>query len=235
MNPDDIKEVDGQLIYQDKAIQIAIKHFHILDLDLPEDTGYMKHLFQAIKSNKTAVLSHENATYASDKTLLGYLYQTRHTMSQFNREFVEKYLPWSSGFDCQDKVVYHGQKFLFNDLLSPRIKDNFVLKIGIGLQGAGVMIGKDASVKQWETAISEAKEKKDGMLQEYLAPDSVELPFVEEEKIIYRVCPFVLGKYVYLGNAAAGNVVRYSKKIDETVINYHQGSHVVVSFVESFH
>ncbi|MGH7998253.1 MAG: hypothetical protein ACREPR_02165, partial [Brasilonema sp.] len=233
MNPDLCSFKNGKLYFQNLPIDIGIKHFHISDLDFPEDTPFIESLFQGTENFGTSLLAHEDSTLMSDKRLMGYLYEYQEILSSFEKEFLFKHIPWTCVLEKETVVSYRGEKWKIEKLLDPRFRSEFLMKPGPGLQGKGIVVGKDCTPSVWEREAQIALDTGRFILQKFYKADTQSLPFLKAGKLQYLECPIILGPFVIDYKADGGIFVRYTKDRGETIINYHRGSHTTCCFIEN--
>lgn len=222
VNPDDFKCCDGHLYHNGLPLDIGIKHYHLSDLDFPEDTPYLGPLFQATELEGTHLLSHEQATLMSDKTLLALCHESIDEFCEEDRELIRAYIPWTARLTPD----------LANSHLSPSRRHEFIIKPGHRLQGEGVHVGAALSDADWDKAIRMAVSDCRYIVQAYHEPDTHELPFLRPAGVVHLECPAILGPFVVDGKANAGVLVRMLTEKRLAAIGYCTGAVLGCAFRE---
>ena len=166
----------------------------------------------------------------SNKAFFAEMYKTISDYSPQDAAFIRQYLPWSSFIDDGD-VEFQGQKIAMRDLMDPRHRAKFVLKQGLGEGGEGVYVGRATSESDWVNLMKSAWGNPQSFVQEFITPDTVTLPYLEESGISFQKTDFVLGQYV-IGKELISPLLRLDKADSRGVINHAQGAIVASSLME---
>ncbi|MFJ1798550.1 hypothetical protein [Streptomyces sp. NPDC088180] len=117
-----------------------------------------------IRKCGAAVLTPQSSYQAANKQLFALLSQGQDWMSDRDREFVRRYIPWSRSVR-EETVEYRGTSWKLDELLRGRRAD-FVLKRSDGDQNFDVHIGALTDASAWEDVIAKAREAGTWIAQE---------------------------------------------------------------------
>lgn len=145
------------------------------------------------------ILSNGVSTLLSNKLILALAMEATEESDPGAHEFFSLHLPWSK-IVRPGPVIFHGEKVELTELLLPQHRSQFVLKAGFGWAGNDVLWGGECGEEKWSTAIKSAFSSNGAYLvQEFLKPDHIELPFltelgnVEFESVIALFGPYLFG------------------------------------------
>lgn len=139
-----------------------------------------------------------------------------------DQDLVRRHIPWTARLESvrpADAVAR---------------QPSLVLKPADGYGGTGVVIGPAVPAGDWRQALDRAAAAGHHVLQEYVACDTVVLPFMNAQGGEHRVAsvPFVLGPFVF-GRRPAGVLVRHGTPASgaDAVLNVMQGAFPNAAFV----
>lgn len=140
------------------------------------------------------VLSNGYSTLLSNKLAFGIVHEEQEDGEA--RCFFERYLPWSR-LIRPGLVRFHSEEADMVVLLQACRRDQFVLKKGFGWGGNDVLWGKQCTETVWNEAVRTALESNQWLIQEYLKPDTIEMPFLgDDNRICWRKNNVLLGPYI---------------------------------------
>lgn len=229
-HPDLVTEKDGFLYFGEQKIDIALRNVSLDAWNPSVDFLFVTQYLNACSGGGTLIISDERASLMSNKALFAEMYKLLAVYSPKDMQFIREYVPWSS-FVVDGPIEFHGQKVSMLDLMEPRHKEKFVLKKGRGEGGEGVYIGRYTNLCEWTELICQSLNNPLYFVQEYLEPDSVILPYLNEDGVSFQKTAFVLGQYA-IGKEIISPLVRLDKANRRGVINHAQGAIVSPSLME---
>ena len=165
-----LKLTKNDLVYNNKPMH-AVLMLNYAPNDISPD------LFRAFLMNRVYFPDHLGTFLLADKRNLCLLRELAE-QKQFEEKhnaMILKYVPWTE-IVSDKKVTYNGKEYSLPALLKEQ-KDQFVIKIAMGLQGKDVFIGKFMSQEEWNNAIAQSLQTQNFIAQEFsdsknfLAPD----------------------------------------------------------------
>ncbi|MFI5778892.1 hypothetical protein [Nocardia sp. NPDC051570] len=183
---------------------LGLRNFTIPDwLELGIDTAPV----QAALDNGCLLVGTQTSTFLSSKLTMGLLSEGRPWMSAAERAVVERYLPWTR--ILSDRRTTRGDKDV--DLVQFVIdnRELLVLKESLGMSGKEVTLGREATQREWESAVTTAAPNT-SIVQDYIDPHTCRLPILadtDDEPRNVDIAP-VLGP-VLLGGRPAGVFTRF--------------------------
>lgn len=198
---------------------VALRHFMP---DEWKELGINLALVRRAADAGTLMLSPESAFLLQNKKIMAWL-SASEDLSPADRAFVDDHLPWTRLMHAGD-VRYRGRDWHLPELVA-RHQADLVLKPAADYGGHDVLVGRFASAGEWSAATENALTRSDFIVQEYAAPDPVNLAFYNRASGRVRradVTP-VLGFAVF-GGRDAGCVVRHNPSLSRGVVNGAQGA-----------
>jgi hypothetical protein len=229
-HPDLVEEKQGSLYYGEQKIDIALRNVSLDAWNPSDDFPFISQYLKACAQGGTLIISDERASLMSNKAFFAEMYKNLSAYSPQDAKFIREFLPWSS-FIGDGIVDFHGQKISMHDLLDPRHREKFVLKKGRGEGGEGVYVGRTTSAAEWTELIAKSWNNPHYFIQEFFAPDTLTLPYLNEDGVSFQQTAFVLGQYT-VGKEIISPLVRLDKADRRGVINHAQGAIVSTSLVE---
>ncbi len=163
---------------------------------------------QEALDNGCLLVGTQTSTFLSSKLTMGLLSEGRPWMTAAERDLVARYLPWTRVL-TERKTTWEGR---IVDLVPFAVehKDELVLKEGLGMSGKQVIIGKDATVAEWEAAVGRAAGMGTSVVQRYVEPRGCRLAMVADgvDEPYEAVVAPVLGPLLF-GGRPAGLFARF--------------------------
>jgi hypothetical protein len=100
------------------------------------------------------LLSPQSSYFVADKKVFAWLSEGQPWMSDEDRAFVARYVPWTRVV-ADTATTWRGRRHDLLDLLL-RERERFVLKEAFGMMGLGMSIGRDCSDGGWSDAVARA-------------------------------------------------------------------------------
>jgi hypothetical protein len=204
--------VDARFVAIDQVAMKTNPPFHGYDIILKccEISDELMHLskstidsfIELFSDPSVLVLSNGHSTLVSNKLVYGVLVdQLENDGEALN--FFERYIPWSRRVQ-PGRVTFHGEEVDMLDLLQTSRRQCFVLKKGFGWGGTAVKWGGRCTEQEWVHSVEHALSSRHYLLQEYLRPDTIDMPFLSDlDTIEWRRVSVLLGPYVF-GSAPGG-------------------------------
>ncbi len=167
------------------------------------------------------LLATQTAYMIANKKVMGWLSEGRPWMTAADRELVERYLPWTRVVTDRD-VEWRGRTWSLPDLLL-REQERFVLKLGTGMKGENVLIGRFCAEQEWRDQVAEAVADGNHIAQEFVETIPCPMEFADESGPgSHRMDVYpVFGPYIYDGQAG-GLGVRFLPSGRQGVISVHK-------------
>ncbi|MEU7205962.1 hypothetical protein [Streptomyces sp. NPDC045470] len=161
-----------------------------------------------IRKCGAAVLTPQSSYQAANKQLFALLSAGQDWMTEDDRDFVARYLPWSRG-TWEEDVEFQGEKWKLPELLRKRRAD-FVVKRSDGDQNADVHIGARTEESAWEDVIAEAGRAGTWIAQEAAHSAEFDAEVFDRDLGAYRGISTrgVFGP-LFMGGRMTGCVVRH--------------------------
>jgi hypothetical protein len=145
--------------------QLGLRHFTVYewakhDVDLTP-------VQQAVDDGLLLVTT-QTAAFLDNKKTMAMLSEGRPWMTQAERETVARYLPWTRVLTDRP-TTREGRRI---DLV-PHVLDHqedFIIKPGIGMQGMGVVLGRQTDPSTWRHLVQDAADRGDSIVQRYIEP-----------------------------------------------------------------
>lgn len=228
VNPDFIEvREDGYIYFENQRIDIGMRLFSLSSLEFPDDIIHVKKLMEGHLKGSTLMLPCETTSIFSNKKILAYLSEHSYLFPPEDQKIIDDYLPWTRNLSAGSH--HHPEWGLLNLELIKKteFQNKLVLKSGDGEQGNSVYIGCEMDNSQWIEKINFAMSQNSYILQEYIVPDLVKLPFYEpdKQKIQIEDSIAVFGTYVIGNQSGVGVLSRIAKsKANGLVLNYARGA-----------
>ncbi|MDQ0989461.1 hypothetical protein [Streptomyces sp. V3I7] len=161
-----------------------------------------------IRKCGSSVLTPQSSYQAANKQLFALLSQGQEWMTDQDREFVDRYLPWSRVIG-DELVTYQGESWKLDELLRSR-REDFVVKRSDGDQNFDVHIGSRTEPSAWEGVIAKARSAGTWIAQETVRSTGLAAHVLDVEQGEYRdiVTRAVFGP-LFMGGRMTGCVARY--------------------------
>ncbi len=214
-----LKFKNKQLYYEEKIMHSVL----ILDFALSDIS---KDVFRAFMSNQVYFPDHLGTMFLRDKRNLALLRElaTQQKLEPAQNELILKYIPWTEIFENKS-VMFKGETYDMVKLLRDS-KDQFVIKIGDGLQGDDVHIGKFLSTSQWEEILEETIKNRRYIAQEFSDSIDLKAPNTQNQWVPHKL---VWGAFGF-GDTYGGVMVRMSSS-ENTVGAINGATGAVVAIV----
>ncbi|MER6067847.1 hypothetical protein ABT187_03110 [Streptomyces sp. NPDC001817] len=191
---------NGELSYPLGLRYFTVPEWRRLGIDLAE--------IRAALDAGCLLLATQTAYMIANKKVMGWLSEGRPWMTADDRALVERYLPWTRVVTDR-KVEWRGRQWSLPALLLGE-RERFVLKLGTGIKGEEVLIGRFCERAEWEAKVAEAVAGGDHIAQEFVETIPCRMEFADDsgpgsyEADVYPV----FGPYIFDGRAG-GLGVRY--------------------------
>ncbi|MCI4066015.1 hypothetical protein MRQ36_27085 [Micromonospora sp. R77] len=178
---------------------------------------------QAALDRGCLLVGTQTSTFMHSKLTLGLLSEGRPWMSTAERNFVNRYLPWTR--ILTDRKTHRDGRDV--DLL-PYVLDNrdrLVLKAGLGESGKQVVLGREVDQTVWEAAVAEAVADGTSIVQDFVAPQTCRVALLADgadEPHEADVAP-VLGPLLF-GGRPAGVFCRFYGDGTAGIVSVRGGS-----------
>ena len=202
-----------------RKYSIALKHYlseYWQDIGLPIDDTASAHA-------STFFLVPDSGRALSSKLLFAWLSAAAIPLSEADRDFVQKHIPWTRRMEPAE-VEFDERSWLLSDLAIDR-RDEFVLKPISSCGGKGVLLGRITTPTVWQRSVNGALEKRDHILQRYIEADPLTMDFFSRNSGKVRTIPvtYVLGAYLVDG-MNAGSTIRHFPHGEPGVVNLDRGA-----------
>lgn len=200
----------GRLLAGDRVVDGILRLFDAYSQ--PGSPG-LDALIRAVRARRVRMYTPEAALLLGNKMVLAWLWDDIGRLSEPDREFVRRHIPWSASIEAVP----------LPEALARQA--TLVLKPAQGYGGTGVVIGPAVTPEAWRQALESAAPLKQHILQEFTDGDHVELSFTHPgtgEARWARVT-FILGPLIFGGQAAAV-LVRHGTPGAGPVLNTAQGA-----------
>ncbi|MEU8029338.1 hypothetical protein AB0C13_12010 [Streptomyces sp. NPDC049099] len=159
-----------QLVTSDGGVRRPVVLSHFMQLDWDRLGVDLAPVAEAVRRG-ALLLAPESAFLLQNKTVLAWMSQGRPWMTDDERAFVDRHLPWTRVV-ADEEVRYRGGTWQLPLLLRSR-RDDFVLKPVSDYGGHGVVIGCEATDGEWRKRVDEALQGGGHVVQEFVRQDSV--------------------------------------------------------------
>lgn len=222
------------LLSESRKFDFLLRGFPLEMVTFPEDEIPLKPILEALKAKKLSILPNDCKAILSSKTLLAEIWDNINQFNQSDKEFIVKYVPWSTVILPNSKVIFNAKSIELEELLDAKNKNNFVIKKGTGHGGKQVAIGNSITTAEWEQKVHESLKVGDYILQEFHSPDCIQLPFLnlEDNSIRFDTLELMLG-HLIIDDKFAGSVARYKSPHRKGAINHAQGAGVSICLTEA--
>ncbi|MFH1653429.1 MAG: hypothetical protein ABIE74_05175 [Pseudomonadota bacterium] len=209
-----IKAGEHGLYYGNKLIDIAIRNF---PLDVPSSDEEILSLNTLLKSYQDKHAFHlpgDATSIIANKKSFALVWEHIEFLSMSDQLFVKNHIPYTK---LLTKKTLERHEAFGN-------KDLWVLKKSIGHGGKDVLIGKDAaSDKLWNQILNERASSREYVMQNFIEPSQVVLPFVKQGCLYKQKVDIIFGQYVF-GDRAGGTLVRFKNSDAGGAINVSRGT-----------
>ncbi|WP_103535587.1 hypothetical protein [Streptomyces sp. SM11] len=183
----------------------------VLERTVPQewiDAGRELGPLLTIRKCGSAVLTPQSSYQAANKQLFALLSQGQDWMSDRDREFVQRYIPWSRSVR-EEIVEYRGASWELDELLRRRRTD-FVLKRSDGDQNFDVHIGSLTDASTWEDVIAKAHEAGTWIAQETVHSTEIHADVLDCDRGEYLgIATRAVFGPLFMGGRMTGCGVRY--------------------------
>lgn len=161
-----------------------------------------------IRKCGAAVLSPQSSHQVANKQLFALLSKGQEWMTDDDREFVGKYIPWSRGIR-EEHVEFEGDVWELTELLLKR-REDFVLKRSDGDQNFDVHLGSRTCASEWEGIIARAKRAGTWIAQEIVHSAAIEADVLDRDRDAYaRISTRAVFGPLVMGGRMTGCLVVY--------------------------
>jgi len=184
-----------------------------------------KAVVQAYRDGNVCFANPLSSKLGDNKNLLSVLTdeQTSFLFSLKEQKILRQHLPWTRMLR-EGRTIYNGAEIDLVPYIS-RHKDNFVIKPNSEFGGKGVVIGPEASEKDWQNVINESLHDPK-VVQEYVPIPTEEFP-VFNDNVSFAAKKINVNFLTYAGQYGGG----FCRVSDSSVINISAGGALVVLFV----
>ncbi|MFI1996873.1 hypothetical protein [Actinoplanes sp. NPDC020271] len=159
--------------------------------------------------------------HLSNNQVLALISEGMPWMDAAKRALVNRFVPWS-------RVVRDGaveRAGAERDLRSLLVaeQNSMVLKRGVGGSGRYVVLGRSVDASAWSAAVDRAMEEGRWIVQEFVEPVTMKMPFweVESSSVVDRGVPGVISPFVIDGRDA-GCLLRYTLDPSGRLVSFGQ-------------
>lgn len=172
---------------------------------------------------ESAFMVSDSGLSLSSKRVFAWLGSGQVPLSQSEREFVRRHVPWTREV-VAGPVDFEGREHGIEEL-ALRSREKFVLKPVNACGGEGVVVGRATTDERWKAALTAALGSRNHVLQEYIEPDAGRMEFWDRASGRVRdlEVDYVLGPYIVDG-VSAGCTVRHVQKGRNGVVNHARGA-----------
>lgn len=218
--PEELTVRDRRLYMGDLPIDVLYREFsnHWVE---PAEAARYGAMRSIDPSTDVVVITDEDIGAVSAKAVLATLGQDMPELSEDERAFVRRYLPWSARLSQSSVQTPAGSRPV-STFLEGLDRHGYLLKPSIGEGGQRIVIGAEHSEPRWQQAVREALScPSEWVIQEFIPPDSVRFPFIGEDhdSIRWRACPVVVSPYI-MDDRLCGGVTRYLPCPSDGPISY---------------
>lgn len=173
----------------------------------------------AMRRTGTAVIASQSSYQLSSKAVLAMLSGGQEWMTESDREFVDRYVPWSRILSDRP-VSFQGESRNMRALLEGE-RERFVLKRTDSNRGNGVFMGSEMPADAWRDVLDGALASGAWIAQERVVSTRIPVHLVEpgSGRPIGAEAPAVFGPVVIDGEPA-GCMVRYDLSNGDDVISF---------------
>lgn len=184
---------------------------------------------EAMRNTGTTVLASQSSYQLSSKAVLAMLSVGQDWMTDDDREFVERYVPWSREL-VESVVDFHGESWKLSQLVRAG-QDCFVLKRTDSNRGNGVFMGSEMDPVAWRALLHDAFASGAWVVQERVTSQRIPVSLVEpgSGRVIETEAPTVFGPVVIDGELA-GCMARFDVANSNDVISFDK-THVLMNSV----
>lgn len=175
--------------------RVGLRHFTV-----PEWTAKNIDLspVRAAVDDGLLLITTQTAAFLDNKKSMGMLSEGRPWMTAAERALVDRYLPWTRVLTDR-KTSCDGQDVdLVPHVLDRR--DEFLIKPAIGMQGSGVVLGRESTDSEWRELVEAAAGRGDSIVQRYVEPGTCRLDItwdddgeVDRASVAPVLSPFLYG------------------------------------------
>ncbi|MEU3368914.1 hypothetical protein ABZ734_00235 [Streptomyces sp. NPDC006660] len=186
-------------------------HPLVLERTVPQewlDAGRDIRPLLRIRKCGSAVLTPQSSYQAANKQLFALLSKGQDWMSDEDRAFTRRYLPWSRGIR-EEKVEFQGESQQLEELLRRR-REDFVIKRSDGDQNFDVHIGSRTEPAAWEHVITRAKAAGTWIAQEAVHSTRIRADVLDRDRDSYLgISTGAVFGPLFMGGRMTGCGVRY--------------------------
>lgn len=182
VRPERLDFRDGAVHLDGTAVDVVYRAYPLSAVRDPSDAARMDAVISAAGLSGTLVLPNDQATVTrSSKLAIAALWERVNDLDPESCDAVRRHVPWTARIDGPyprvppDEVGKNWAGF------SGDQRHRFVLKPIRGQRGEGVVIGRDTSIEEWESAVAEAAAHGGHVVQEFVEGDRMVLPFIHSE------------------------------------------------------
>jgi hypothetical protein len=154
---------------------------------------------QAVRDGLLLVTT-QTAAFLDNKKSMGMLSEGRPWMTRAERELVDRYLPWTRVLG-ERKTTCEGKDV---DLVAHVLdrQEEFLVKPGIGMQGMGVVLGREVDASSWRRLVEASAARGDSVVQRYVEPQDCPLDItwddsgeIDRASVAPVLSPFLYGSH----------------------------------------
>jgi hypothetical protein len=183
-NPDDLERH-----------RLGLRHFTIYEW---EEHGVDLYPVQEAVHNGLLLVTTQTAAFLDNKKTMGMLSEGRPWMTKAELELVDRYLPWTRVLTDRKTSDKDRDVDLVTHVLEHQ--DEFLIKPGIGMQGMGVVLGRETGASSWRQLIEIAASRGDSIVQRYVEPQTCPLDITWDDsaettrvQVALVLSPFLYG------------------------------------------
>ncbi|MFH8366084.1 hypothetical protein [Streptomyces sp. NPDC018031] len=155
---------------------LGLRDFTIPDW---EELGIDTAPVQAALDQGCLLVGTQTSTFLSSKLTMGMLSEGRPWMSAAERALVDTYLPWTRILG--HRWTHRGDRKVDLVRYAVEHRESLVLKESIGMSGKQVVIGRQTTQQDWETAVTAAAGTGTSVVQEFVEPRTCRLAMIADD------------------------------------------------------
>lgn len=199
-DPRELTYRDGKLYFKDYRIDLVYRR--IVTFELIEKADEIPDFIEAYRNKAMCTIGSLKSQVVHNKIIFKVLHDedTLELLTQEERDFVKKHIPYTGLFEGDEKV--------FNEVL--KNKDKYIMKPFDLNASRGVFAGRDYTYDEWEEKLKEVWNK-DYIYQEFVKPYTREFIVFEDGKPYVEEFGSITGLFMY-NERLAGLYTRIGRK-----------------------
>lgn len=186
VDPRDLNYRDGGLYYKDYKIDLVYRR--IVTFELIEKADEIPDFIEAYKNKAMCTIGSLRSQVVHNKIIFKILHDedTLELLSEEEREFVKKHIPYTGLFKGDEKIFEHVLKN----------KDKYIMKPYDLNASRGVFAGRDLTYEEWKERLEKVWDK-DYIYQEFVNPYTREFVVFKDEGVGKEEFGTITGLFMY--------------------------------------